>query len=364
MATRKWRKSRREQRQFWKNATEEARYEYLVDSVEALEEIVDFHNCEEKALLDLLQKHVERQEKVAFIEIGCGPGRVIRKILRRVLEDPDTWGKSIKYVVGVDFEIKMINRAIESLIKKERAIRKLVMRGTAYEVAETMNTPVREVKKSLREKVFFIDADARFPFLRCESIVPVVAMMFGTLGNIPETNSILQRVTEICWPKGEALLVVFDRKNCAMGKERYSKLAQLDFSPLNGTEWKEEEGVGFFKSPSGFYSRWFYETELRSLLQRHFEKGFEITSVSKTGLSAVVRPKLMIRRKIVSYLASRQTPDKVPYLRLTCPVDGHDLEKGGLPLKQDSSIKCSESKHFYNIHDIMGFRVPLLEVNG
>jgi SAM-dependent methyltransferase len=175
----KRRKGHKKQRQFWANATEEARYEYLVDSGKASAEILDFHKCEEKALFQLLQKHVERREKLAFIEIGCGPGRIIREVSKRTLEHPATWGESIKFVVGVDFEIKMIDRAIDSLIKEERLLRELPMKGTVYEIAESINRPVNDVMKDLYKRVFFINADIRFPFLRCESVVPIVAVMFA-----------------------------------------------------------------------------------------------------------------------------------------------------------------------------------------
>jgi SAM-dependent methyltransferase len=181
------------------------------------------------------------KEKIAFVEIGCGPCRVIRRVARLVIERPKTWGSCVKYIVGVDFEVEMIERAIASLVLKERRIRDWTIYGTAHEISTATGNPLRKVREALRKRIVFLDADARLPFLRCEAITPIVAIMFGTLGNIPRMERALRTVSELCWPSGETLIVGFDRVHQDIGSERYKRLAERHFRPLQGTRWNEEE---------------------------------------------------------------------------------------------------------------------------
>ena len=57
----RWRQQ--EQREFWRGASQEDRYEYLVDSPFASDEIKSFHEKEESVLIQLLYKYVERHQK-------------------------------------------------------------------------------------------------------------------------------------------------------------------------------------------------------------------------------------------------------------------------------------------------------------
>jgi SAM-dependent methyltransferase len=355
------RRFKRRQKAFWRGATQQDRYEYLVDGPSALDEIKDFHDLEERVLVELLKKYVERKEKVVFIEIGCGPGRVVRKISRLILENPTTWGQCIEYVVGVDFEIRMIQRAIGNLVSGEPRIRTDWAKDSlAVEFAKSKKENLKKIRDALRNRVLFINTDARQPFLRCESITPIVALMFGTLGNIPQTDLVLRRVSDLCWPKGEAMIVAFNRENNAVGMERYMRLAQQGFEPLENTEWKEENGMGVFRSsPGGFYSRWFSRVEFRQALQRRFEREFEVMSLDTIGLCSVVKPKTTLKR-FVHLLPTRN--GKHPSLHLLCPKCGEFLQD--LPLTKEAMITCKRNGDQFDVRQELGFSVPVLEANN
>lgn len=356
-------KKKWKRKEFWRGATQEDRYEYLVDGPSALDEIKKFHESEEAVLIRLLQSYVDRKENIAFIEIGCGPGRVIRKVSRLAIENPTTWGNYIKHIIGVDFEMGMIERAIRNLMSKERKIRDWIMRGTAYDIALRMNSRLKKVREGLRKKVIFINADARLPFLKCEPVTPVVAIMFGTVGNIPGIDDVLKRISELCWPHGKALIVGFNREHYTVGIERYNKLAQAHFGPLQETEWIRDPGV-FKSSPGGFYSRWFFPSQFKEILQRHFENGkkIEVIPLDETaGFYAVVKPKATLARRVTATLTFRNR--RSSSLHLLCPRCGESFESGALPLPEMSRITCA-TDHRFTVEEMMGLRVPVLEVNG
>jgi len=346
------------EREFWRGASQEDRYEYLVDGPAASDEIRSFHEAEEKILIDLLQNHVERKEKIALIEIGCGPGRVIRRVARLITERPTTWGDCIEYIVGVDFEIEMIERAIANLILKERKIRDWTIYGAAYEISTATGVPLKEVRETLRKRVAFIDADARLPFLQCESITPVVAIMFGTLGNIPKMERVLKTVSEMCWPKGETLIVGFDRAHHEIGSERYRKLAERQFKPLHETKWDDKSGV--FESPGGFYSQWFSLPDIKKILHRYFGKECAPEPISRSGFYVVAKPKSTIPRIWRRVLVPKS--QKIAALQLLCPHCGSAIHGGSLPLPKVAKLTCTEQSHYFKVVDIMGFQVPRLEV--
>ena len=356
----KTRSRRYTQREFWRGATQQDRYEYLVDSPFAIPEIRIFHDDEERILLKLLRGYIDRKKDTVFIEIGCGPGRIVRRIARLVIENPQTWGQYLKYVVGIDFELGMIERAIESLTIKEKRIRDWTRRGTAHEIATVTGLVPRKVKEALRKRIFFIDADANLPFLQCESLVPVVGIMFGTLGNIPTMQRVLGRISELCQPSGKVLIVVFNRNNHQIGSDRYRTLAEGNFKPLHETSWNEEDGI--FTSPGGFYSRWFSESDFAKTLRRHFEKGFEIKQVGQNGFCAVVKPKRSLKKQIVDAVKVQSQRDSS--LTLLCPRCGHPIEKGEFPLPNVTEISCKAQKHRFSVIKVMGFRVPLLETEN
>ena len=357
---RKMRSRRQRQREFWKGATQQDRYEYLVDSPFAIPEIRIFHEDEERILLKLLRGYVDRKQDTVFVEIGCGPGRIVRRIAHLIIENPATWGRYLKYVVGVDFETGMIKRAIESLTRKEKIIRDWTRRGTAHEIATLTGLTPRKVKEDLRRRIFFVDADANLPFLQCKSLVPVVGIMFGTLGNIPTMQRVLERVSRLCQPNGRALIVAFNRDNHQVGSDRYRILAEGNFRPLYETSWSEEEGA--FTSPGGFYSRWFSEFDFRKTLQRYFENEFSVKQVGHNGLCAIVKPKRSLRKQIVSAVKSQKEWNSS--LTLLCPRCGHPIEKGDLPLPSVSQISCIQQKHRYSVVKMMGYNVPLLEIEN
>jgi SAM-dependent methyltransferase len=358
--SRKMRRSKRRAKEFWRGASQEARYEYLVDSPMASPEIRAFHDDEESVLLNLLQQYVDREQNVAFIEIGCGPGRIIRRIAGNIVKQPKTWGRYVRYVVGVDFEIRMIERSIESLIKKERIVRDWVSVGTAHELSQLTDQSPASVKTIFREQVAFVDADAELPFLRCKSITPIVGLMFGTLGNIQRTKSILRCVSKLCGSNGKALIVVFKKENHPVGLERYTSLANRDFEPLKKTEWKEEGG--YFTSPKGFYSRWFSADELRDLLKPYFARGFKVKELGRNGLYAILSPKSSISRITIRDAFYSRT--EKPHLHLLCPVCGTELQGGVLPLQSSSDLLCPRKGCRFKVRNIMDFMVPILETEN
>jgi ubiquinone/menaquinone biosynthesis C-methylase UbiE len=342
-----------QQKRFWKGATQEDAYEYLVDGPSAMHEIRHFHESEEAVLMNLLQKHISKKEKIAFIEIGCGPGRVIRKVVTHAFENPETWGACVRRVIGVDFELTMIKKAISSLILKERTIRDWHPEGTASYLSNTLNEPVKSVKEELREKTVFINADAEFPFLRVSGVTPIVALMFGTLGNIHNFDSALANVAELCKPHGKALVVVFDKERIDLGQKRYDTLAKNIFPPLCETEWIKKDNA--FESQGGFYSRWFSEDEFKELLSKHFKEGFEICKISKTGLASIVKPKNHFSLKNII----KRNGSEGECFRLLNPTNGKELNNETLPLKQKEKLKNSDGNKFH-VQDIMGFRVPIM----
>jgi len=351
--------SRRRERAFWRGASQEDRYEYLVDSPYALDEIRQFHEREERVLIELLQYHVEQKKDIAFIEVGSGPGRIIRRIVQLILENPSTWGEHLKFIVGVDFEFEMIRRAIESLIQRERKIRNWTMRGTAHEVSEHIKTSVKEVKKNVWKRIFFIDANVEKPYLRTEGITPIIGIMFGTLGNIRRMDQVLSRVGDLCWPNGEALIVVFNREDYHTGVERYNQLARREFEPLRGTVWDDVKGE--FTSPQGFYSRWFFYDEFKELLQAYFQKDFETTPLGKSGFFSIVKPKPTPRRVLANVVRGKKNEHY--FLQLRCPNCANRIEDGTLPLHKSSELECvGRQKHRFSVKEYMGFRIPLLEV--
>lgn len=330
----------------------------MVDGPSAIPEIKDFQEHEESALIQVLKDHVNQRERIAFIEIGCGPGRVLRRISRLVLEQPTTWGRYVKYIVGIDFEIKMIERAIRNFVKKRIKIRDWVFSGLSHQVANDLNVRPKKISEKIRKRVFLVNADASQPFLHCESIVPVVAVMFGTLGNIYGLDKVLGRISELCWPNGEAFIVGFNRENSSIGQDRYDRLAKRHFSPLYGTYWKDDPGV--FHSPNGFYSRWFFESQFEEILGRYFKIEKRTTPLGPSGFYSVVKPKGSISKKLTEALRSRKS--KLSAVKLRCPECGNSIESGIMPLQKAAQITCENARHSFEVIDHMGFHVPILEV--
>lgn len=355
-------------RDFSRGASEQEKYDYLVNSSHAIEEIQRFHKEE-----DILIATALKDEKFQFsrpfvvLEEGCGPGRIIEWLTEFSFAHRHN---APKYIIGVDFEWNMISNCAKHLVGPGGLISDWRFESVARKLAGEEEKQQKRINDQIRDKVILIQADMTKPHLFFNLLTPVVIVAFGTLGNVVKPSDALTKIYEMISPGGFLFLSVFNRKKHEVGSHRYDSLAQQMFLQMKETSYDRDTGA--FGNKAGFYSKWFNEDELLEILEPSFRVEGKIESLAdEVGFAVWLRP----RRKLGLEIFFKQTPNIEKTFKriaqhsqtesgvcLRCPKCGHLLENSLLPLKERKELACSNSpSHTYDVREIQGFFVPVLE---
>jgi len=192
----------------------------------------------EDKILDTILLDVLRKEKVILLEIGSGTGRYLMRYGERLKKQiyPFT---NLLAIIGVDFSEKMIAKSIENLEK-------------------------RQLQKLINDRIFIIQADARnlpISFTKdplISSVKKVVAIMFGTIGNIPTNREkLFEHLSSDLLETNAIGVISFFNKAAltSIGIEEYTKIPDVIGRPLiyfnEGIITTQQRGRQFF------FTQWF-----------------------------------------------------------------------------------------------------------
>ena len=348
---------------FWRGASDEEKYDYLVNSPFAPNEIKRFHKAEDVLLKDLIKglSTESHQSDFAVVEEGCGPGRVIERIAYWC--EIEGLPKPPKFIIGVDFEEKMLQNCISHLIGNGGKIRDWEFKSLAQKIAENKKISKKKANDIVRKRVILIEADATKPHLYFSSLIPIVIVAFGTFGNIEYREDFLSSMSEILsGNNGILFLSVFNRKKWEVGEKRYRELAERHFRQLRDTTYNPDRGE--FTSLSGFLSRWFYAEEFKDILKPYFTLQTIKHIAEEVGIAATLRSRRsspQLRKLLATFIKGKLTEKPGIYLR--CPECGAILKNGILPLNNKTTLVCSRNpEHEYEVREDRGFLIPVLEV--
>lgn len=332
---------------FWNQAAN-GFYDQLVLGNDAPYDIKRLLAEEDKILINAVDSYVENGRDLVFVELGSGTGRYLKLLGKKVILDR-LYGKHLKYIIGVDFSEPMITTSINNLVRSGRTQGKREP-SLAEGVSLEARLSIQEVETRLRERILFIRADGTKPFLKSHGINIVIGIMFGTFGNIPQQEELLQNIADSFEDSGKLIITVFNREFKGVGFKGYSQLAAKGFRSLSPLVWDEEASV--FTSGAGFYSRWFSHEEFKGLLNKHFSGNLQIVSVAIQGLLATVN--LEGGKESGRHLTSGKLE---PAINLLCPICGQVT--ASLP-SEVRNIACSSCGAHYNTEVVRGFRVTNL----
>jgi len=321
---------------FWKKVAERD-YDLFVLGDKAPREIELFLEEEDKKLEAFVSKYVKRSHTV-FVEIGSGTGRYLKFFGKKIITDK-LHANNLRYIVGIDFCGTMIRKSIKNL------------NAMVGELAAGTERSVESIKREFISRIVLIQANAARPILRVRSAKIIVGLMFGTLGNIKDRESVLRNLSKIFENGGGIIMTVFNRDFMDIGFEVYRSLSHLGFKGIKRLTFENSD----FSSPSGFYSHWFTYDELAELLKRHFGREPTIVPFRKRGLLASTRPRVRRYRGTSSKSRKEGEGDIV----LICPNCERELHAFRPPLRA-KELLCSSCKSQYKVEDFGGFSFPIL----
>lgn len=202
----------------------------------------------EDKILDTIIVDVLKKEEVIFLEIGSGTGRYLTRYGERFKRGiyPFT---NLLAIVGIDFSEKMLEKSIKNLENNK-------------------------LKELIGTKIFLIRADARNlpisfkkdPSLR--HVKKVVAIMFGTIGNIPTgREKVLEHLSSDLLKHNAIGVISFFNKDALLktGIEEYNKITEVVGRPLTyfneGIVVTQRDGRPFF------YTKWFDYNEFTAQIE-------------------------------------------------------------------------------------------------
>lgn len=325
---------------FWEDASKKD-YDLLVLGEDAPAEIRVFLQEEDKKLSEVVDRYIQNNEDVIFVEIGSGTGRYLRCFGRKIITDKG-YANHLKYVVGLDFCKPMIQTSIKNLVCS-REVNGKTFTSLADRLASDTGLKLDSIRDKLSSRIQLINGDATNPFLEVSGAHVVVGIMFGTLGNISRSDQVFRNVNRIFTDGGKVIITVFNRKFLDIGRQSYKELAEGGFQSLESLSLEDFS----FRSREGFYSHWFDETDFKSSLAKHFHGEPEIVSFATRGLMSIAEPKPPATR-------SRR---KKLQLNILCPKCGKTI--GILPV-QPKRLTCSSCGIAYDVEEFKGFRYPVL----
>lgn len=334
-------------------------YDALVLGKLAPSEIKKFLEYEDKKLYEILDSLVKNNEEFIFVEVGSGTGRYIVSLAEKILTNPN-YNRLLKYVIGLDFSWQMIKTCIDNLTLKKP--RRLQIEGELLAEIESLwlkHGLQKQIKNEILKRVILVNCDATKPTLRIKGIKVVVAIMFGTLGNITsdsERKNLIQQVKQI---SDDVTIIAtgFLREKHSVGHKIYSKLADRGFTPLRKITWDGDTFTAKETSEEGdklfFYSKWFDQNEFEEILSvdsKHLSR-IKIELISDYGFFGIVETKSIFR--LPTFL---QKKNKKINVELRCPKCGNPIIH--LPLTKYQKIKDSDVK--YKVETFRGFYVPMM----
>jgi SAM-dependent methyltransferase/uncharacterized protein YbaR (Trm112 family) len=322
---------------FWNKVAKD--YDEFVLSKDSPPEVRALEEAEDKFFDLILREHICSQKKTVFVEIGSGTGRYLTRCLEKVFADR-AYNQFLSYIIGVDFSVKMIEKSIQNIC------------SFLPKFAEIMKVDLPVAERRLKDRLLFINADAARPYLSVEGgALTLVGVMFGTLGNIPQTDhdAVLSRIKHLIDHGGEGIITVFNAREADIGQTTYRELDRLVGVDLN---WDESTST-FSTSDKGFYSHWFDETTLIELLNRKKFNVIEIREIAKRGIGV----RISTNSGRIRILGIRNK--KPGGILLVCPICSSRLSPLPLPVEK-RLIVCPHCSTRYPIKEIQGFDVPIL----
>jgi uncharacterized protein YbaR (Trm112 family) len=319
---------------FWDNVA--GIYDSFVLSNVSPSNIKDLELIEDDFFVHVLNEHVSCDKKTVFIEIGSGTGRYLLKSLEKIFVNQQ-YDQFLSKIVGIDFSLNMIEKSIDKIV------------NLIPKIAEKLEIDVATVEKWIRAKVMLINADVAWPYLSVEGdALPLVGIMFGTLGNIPQSDheAVLFHVKNLIDQEGVGIITVFNAEQQQIGKEVYKQLENIVGANLT---WNESTKT-FSTSDCGFYSHWFEPTQFIELLTKWFNIQ-EMNKIAKQGIVTKINTP-PIKNKTLPVRSGHPVE-----IFLLCPICSNKLTM--LPAKK-RLITCQHCSSKFPIKNIQGFKVPIL----
>jgi hypothetical protein len=234
---------------------------HVADPAVASLEAVNYEKYEDILLREVMLNCLGTSSKVALIELGSGPGRLLHQYGSTVSQRDDACEMyrrlgpqlyqpaslqdrtGLQLVLGVDFAHDMLQSAARWL-KRDR-LDDLVDGGVISQIRAT----VRDLPVSFEEEEW-------------KDTTRIACVLFQTLGNQIGRSAqleMLQVARDLVGPRGVVFVSVFNARS--FGEEGQSYYNSIRGSV--GAPWYW--GDRAFLSKRGVYSKWFYSEELRSL---------------------------------------------------------------------------------------------------
>jgi SAM-dependent methyltransferase len=326
---------------FWDSAAKKY-YDNFILTNGSPYEIKRLLETEDRFINESLTQIFSNDDDVVFIEIGSGTGRYLRLLGRKALTD-NKYQKHLRHIIGIDFSKSMIETSIRNIIHSKKNIGSKILPLVA-ELKTTTNLSLQTITDGLKQKIQLIHADVTKPFLEVTGVKIVVGIMFGTLGNIPNQEAVLNHIKELVDENGEIIITIFNSEAVDVGFKTYRELAEKGFSSLSQIKFSGDTNA--FTSDTGFYSRWFSSKDLKDLLEKIFHARVNIIPIASQGMLAT----------LTIYPRSIKKESEIG-LRILCPECGSALMNLPTTLSKISCKKCLKS---YTIFHINGFHVPSL----
>lgn len=238
-------------------------YKNVVDPFLSVQLAKSFERYEDLFLLKEIRKKVDRNKRVVFIEMGCGPGRYFLLLgskisraggsefknhpdLKNYFEYDKKFDENLLHIIGIDFSEEMIKRSI-ILMKKHN------LDNLLYDRITPIIGNAQNLKLNLSQ---FNDAHK------------IVTCMFQTLGN-QETNdlrvNLLKSMKKLASPNGTVIVSVFDKNQFQkMGKEFYQVVEPTVGKSINNISDDKE---AILRTEKGVYSKWFSKQDLKEVFK-------------------------------------------------------------------------------------------------
>jgi SAM-dependent methyltransferase len=254
------------------------------DTVEPRSRLYEIY--EDRVLDGIMDSHVNSGPTV-FFEVGSGTGRYILRYACRIARDSKCrsqtyspiYDNNLLAIIGLDFSFKMIETC---LAKLKRA-----------NLINEMQSRILLINGLAEERSFSFD---RVDGL--EDAKRVVCCMFNTLGNIEPAGrrrKVLERIYDLIYPDGEAVISVFNRAVFnEEGIPYYSNEGVMKLIyPRDGTRLQFKRGE---VRSDDFYSHWFKEQEIMRILH---ETGFRTVGEPIVGARLSEPDRIQAKRGII-----------------------------------------------------------------
>lgn len=232
----------------------------IADQLSASGEASAYEAYEDILLRAQVDKAIAEKGDIAIIEIGSGVGRLLhqygtcmtrnlspngaryRRFANLFYDYVEKYDKHIKLLIGLDFERRMINKALVWLRRS----------GLTPLIEEYRIVQLRALATKLN-----IETDPK--------ITKIVTILFQTLGNQlgeEQKISLLKKAKEFASPNGIVFVSVFNKQSFSQQAYRYYDSIRESVGRIAYCQ------DGVFLSDKGVFSVWFEIEELRDLFRK------------------------------------------------------------------------------------------------